>query len=148
YQNFFGPEAIDCNERIVRIHLVSLHIMAGSDVEYSQQQELEQFNKALQTLIEIYQDIRNHGGKAPNEAEFRSYYLLSHLRDPELEREIQELPMDILNNKQVQLALMFRNMVSQNNIVERGYHNSVGALNLFLEFFKIVYSPETPFLMS
>ena len=148
YQNFFGPEAIDCNERIVRIHLVSLHIMAGSDVEYSQQQELEQFNKALQTLVEIYQDVRNHGGRAPNEAEFRSYYLLSHLRDPELEREIQELPSDILENRQVQLALMFRNMVSQNNIVERGYNNSIGALNLFLEFFKIVYSHETPFLMS
>lgn len=148
YQNFFGPEAIDCNERIVRIHLVSLHIMAGSDVEYSQQQELEQFNKALQTLIEIYQDVRNHGGRAPNEAEFRSYYLLSHLRDPELEREIQELPSDMLENKQVQLALMFRSMVSQNNIVERGYNNSVGALNLFLEFFKIVFSPEIPFLMS
>ncbi|CUM47286.1 uncharacterized protein AC631_01936 [Debaryomyces fabryi] len=148
YQNFFGPEAIDCNERIVRIHLVSLHIMAGSDVEYSQQQELEQFNKALQTLIEIYQDVRNHGGRAPNEAEFRSYYLLSHIRDPELEREIQELPNDILSNKHVQLALMFRNMASQNNIVERGYHNSIGALNLFLEFFKIAFSPETPFLMS
>ena len=40
YQNNFGPEAVDCNERIVRIHLLSLHIMAGSDVEYSQQQEL------------------------------------------------------------------------------------------------------------
>ena len=35
--------------------------MAGSDVEYSQQQELEQFNKALQTLMEIYQDVRNNG---------------------------------------------------------------------------------------
>lgn len=45
YQNSFGPEAVDCNERIVRIHLLSLHIMAGSDVEFSQQQELNNSTK-------------------------------------------------------------------------------------------------------
>lgn len=148
YQNFFGPEAIDCNERIVRIHLISLHIMAGADVEYSQQQELEQFNKALQTLIEIYQDIRNHGGNAPNEPEFRAYYLLSHYRDAEVEREIQELPDFIFKSPEVQLALKFRTILSQNNIVERGFQNPIGALNLFLEFFKLVYSPETPLLFA
>lgn len=148
YQNFFGPEAIDCNEKIVRIHLVSLHIMAASDIEYSQQQELEQFNKALQTLLEIYQDVRNHGGEAPNEAEFRAYYLLSHIRDPEQEREIQTLPPHILENNFVQLALMFRNTVLQSDIVERGYTNTAGSLSMFLEFFRMVYSPQVPFLMS
>ncbi|KAG7665342.1 SAC3 [[Candida] subhashii] len=148
YQNSFGPEAIDCNERIVRIHLLSLHIMAGSEIEYSQQQELEQFNKALQTLMEIYQDVRNNGGKCPNEAEFRAYHLLSHLRDPELEREIQNLPNVIFQDPKVQLALKLRSIISQNNIVERGFINTVGALNLFVEFFRIVYSEETPFLMA
>lgn len=148
YQNFFGPEAIDCNEKIVRIHLLCLHVMAASEIEYSQQQELEQFNKALQTLVEIYQDIRNHGGRAPNEAEFRAYHLLSHLRDPELEREIQGLPDDVLMDRHVQLALKIRGIISQNNIVERGYTNTIGALNLFVEFFKTVYSDETPFLMA
>lgn len=148
YQNFYGPEAIDCNERIVRIHLLSLHIMAGSDVEYSQQQELEQFNKALQTLIEIYDDIRNHGGKAPNEAEFRAYYLLSHLRDPEIEREILSLPEDIMLDSNVQLALYFRSITSQNNIVERGHINAPGASNLFYDFFNVIYSEKTPLLMA
>lgn len=148
YQNYFGPEAIDCNEKIVRIHLVSLHIMAGSGMEYSQQQELEQFNKALQTLMEIYQDVRNQGGTAPNEAEFRAYYLLSHIRDPELDRELQRLPQEIMKDSQIQLALMFRNIISQSNIVERGYKNSVGALNLYREFFRLVYNPQVPYLIS
>lgn len=148
YQNYFGPEAIDCNERIVRIHLISLHIMAGSDVEYSQQQELEQFNKALQTLMEIYQDVRNQGGHAPNEAEFRAYYLLSHIRDPELDRELQSLPDYLIRDHQIQLALMFRNLISQSNIVERGYKNSVGALNLYRDFFRLAYDANVPFLMS
>ncbi|KAL6452564.1 SAC3 Nuclear mRNA export protein SAC3 [Candida maltosa Xu316] len=148
YQNNFGPEAIDCHERIVRIHLLSLHIMAGSDVEYSQQQELEQFNKALQTLMEIYQDVRTNGGKSPNEVEFRAYHLLSHVRDPDLERQIQNLPNDIFQDSKVQLALNFRNIMTQNNVVERGVTNLVGALNLYTEFFRLVYSDETPLLMA
>ncbi|RLV96093.1 Nuclear mRNA export protein SAC3 [Spathaspora sp. JA1] len=149
YQNSFGPEAIDCNERIVRIHLLCLHIMAGSDVEYSQQQELEQLNKALQTLMEIYSDVRNNGGTCPNEAEFRAYHLLSHIRDPELEREIQNLPNEIYNDYQVQLALQLRNLISQNNIVERGVANTVGGLNLYVKFFRmVVHSDIVPFLMS
>lgn len=148
YQNYFGPEAVDCNERIVRIHLVSLHIMAGSDVEYSQQQEMEQFNKALQTLIEIYQDFRNRGGICPNEAEFRAYYLLSHLKDSEVEQEIQTLPDHLYKDSKVQLAIKIRSLISQSNIVERGHKNTIGCLNLFVEFFKLVYSEETPFLMA
>lgn len=148
YQNLYGLEAVDCNERIVRIHLVLLHIMAGSDVEYSQQQELEQFNKALQTLIEIYQDVRNHGGNSPNEPEFRAYQLLSHYRDPEPEREIQTLPPHIYNHQLVQLALRLRQLMSQNNVVERGVKNSPGALDAYVAFFRTVYSTEVPFLMA
>lgn len=148
YQNFFGKEAIDCNERIVRIHLLSLHIMAGSDIEYSQQQELEQFNKALQTLIEIYDDVRNNGGISPNEPEFRAYHLLSHYRNQELDYDIQNLPSNVFNHKHIQLALRLRNLINQNNIVERGHLNSIGSLNMFVEFFRLVYSEETPFLMS
>ncbi|KAM9905935.1 hypothetical protein OXX69_006996 [Metschnikowia pulcherrima] len=148
YQNYYGPEAIDCNERIVRIHLLSLHVMAGSGVEFSQQQELEQFNKALQTLTEIYQDVRNHGGQSPNEAEFRSYHLLSHFRDPELEREVQTLPDSVFKSAEVQLALRFRMIMSQSNVVERGYKNKIGALNFFVEFFRMVYSEKTPILLA
>lgn len=146
YQNYIGPEAIDCNERIARIHLLSLHIMARSNIEYSQQQEVEQLNKTLQTLVEIYRDVRNNGGQAPNEAEFRSYYLLTHMKDSELEREVQSLPDDTFQDRRIQLALMIRSIATQNNVVERGFNNSIGALNLFMEFFKIVYSDQTPFL--
>lgn len=148
YQNYFGPETIDCNEKIVRIHLVSLHIMAGTDHEYSQQQELEQFNKALQTLLEIYEDVRKRGGECPNEAEFRSYYLISHLRDSEVERQLKNLPQHILKDPLIELALKFRELASQNNIIERGYQNTVACANFFVRFFELVYSPETPFLLS
>lgn len=148
YQNYYGAEAIDCNERIVRIHVVSLHIMAGSGMEYSQQQELEQLNKALQTLTEIYLDVRNHGGTCPNEPEMRAYHLVSHYRDPELEREVQTLPERVFYSPQVQLALRFRTIMTQNNVVERGHVNKVGAVNLFVEFFRLVYDEATPPLLA
>ena len=148
YQNNYGPEAIECNEKIVRIHLICMHIMANADVEFSHQQEMEQFNKALQTLMEMYQDVRNHGGVCPNEAEFRAYHLLSHYRDPEVEREVQTLPDPIFKDPQVQLALRFRVLMSQNNIIERGHTNKVGAANMFVRFFELAYSHQIPVLMA
>ncbi|CAK9435640.1 uncharacterized protein LODBEIA_P03670 [Lodderomyces beijingensis] len=148
YQNSFGPEAVDCNEKIVRIHLISLHVMASADVDYSQQQELEQFNKALQTLMEIYEDVRNNGGSCPNEAEFRAYHLLSHIRDPEVERQIQELPDHIYNDKNIQIALELRKLITQNNIVERGVKPLVGALNFYVDFFRKIYNDTTPLLIA
>ncbi|ODV94931.1 hypothetical protein PACTADRAFT_50773 [Pachysolen tannophilus NRRL Y-2460] len=145
YQNYAGPEAIYCIEKICRMHLITLHIMAGSNVEYSQQQQLEQLNKSLETLNEIYDDVRRKGGKCKNEAEFRSYYLLSYYKKPELDHLAQSLPDDIFHDPFVQKALMFRGLLSQNN---RDSENYPGCLNFFVEFFKIVNNPEIPVLMT
>ncbi|KAK9372019.1 SAC3/GANP/Nin1/mts3/eIF-3 p25 family-domain-containing protein [Lipomyces chichibuensis] len=148
YQNYSGYEAVDCNERIARMHIVCLHVMAGSDVEYSRQQELEQFNKALQTLSELYLDARKHGAQCPNEAEFQAYRLLSHLRDPDVDRQIQDLPRNIFLDSNVQLALELRSLAQQNNITERGYTNTENAQNMFIRFFKLVKSSAVPYLMA
>ncbi|KAK9363878.1 SAC3/GANP/Nin1/mts3/eIF-3 p25 family-domain-containing protein [Lipomyces starkeyi] len=148
YQNYSGYEAVDCNERIARMHIVCLHVMAGSDVEYSRQQELEQFNKALQTLSELYLDAKKHGAQCPNEAEFQAYRLLSHLRDPDIDRQIQDLPRNIFLDSIVQLALELRSLAQQNNITERGYTNTENAQNMFIRFFKLVKSSAVPYLMA
>ncbi|SCW04172.1 LAFE_0H07668g1_1 [Lachancea fermentati] len=148
YQNYFGPEAIDCNERIVRIHLLILHIMAKSDVEYSRQQELEQLHKALITLSEIYDEVRLNGGFCPNEAEFRAYSLLSRIRDPEYDKMIQDLPENIFRDDKVQLAICFRRIISNSNYSERGYIRTENCMNLYARFFQLIQSPEIPFLMS
>lgn len=115
YQNSRGAEAIECNELIARVHLLSLHIMLTSDQEYSKQQELEQFNKTLQTLSELYDYNRkgNPNFRSPREAEFRSYLLLSHINDPDIERQIQLLPQDIFDDPRIQLAITLRGMLQQ-----------------------------------
>ncbi|KAK9468572.1 SAC3/GANP/Nin1/mts3/eIF-3 p25 family-domain-containing protein [Lipomyces arxii] len=148
YQNYSGYEAVDCNERIARAHIVSLHVLAGSDVEYSRQQELEQFNKALQTLHEFYTDARQKGAQLPNEAEFQAYRLLSHIRDADLERQIQGLPLSVFLDSRVQLALVLRSLVQQNDISERGYTNLENAQNMFFRFFKLLKSSSVSFLFA
>lgn len=138
YQNYSGPEAIECNEIIVRVHILSLHVMAGSDQEYSQQQELEQMNKALQTLSEFYADARKRGIARPSEreAEMRAYQLISLLRDPDIEQQVQQqLPGELWNDPVMLYALQFRTLLQQNNVTERGYINTENAPNLFVDFF-------------
>lgn len=148
YQNYSGPEAIDCNERIVRIHLLILHVMAKSKAKYSMQQELEQLHKSLITLAEIYDDVRAAGGSCPNEAEFRAYALLSKIRDPQYDKTIQELPDHIFQDNLVQLALVFRSIVSNSSFLERGHIKTENCLNYYERFFKLIQSTEVPFLMA
>lgn len=148
YQNYSGPEALECNERIVRIHLLIIHIMGKSGITYSLQQELEQLHKSLITLAEIYDDIRSVGGKCPNEAEFRAYALLSRLRDPQYDRTIEELPLNIFQDSRVQLALCFRRIISNSNYQERGYIRTENCLNMYARFFQLIKSQDVPFLMG
>lgn len=81
-QNYFGPECVECNEKIVRIHILILHSMIKSGIEYSKQQELEQLNKTIITLCDIYDEGRKRGYVYPNEAEIRSYRCLLNLEIP------------------------------------------------------------------
>ena len=148
YQNYSGPEAVDCNERIVRIHLLILHVMVKSNVEFSLQQELEQLHKSLITLSEIYDDVRSCGGTCPNEAEFRAYALLSKIRDSQYDENIQRLPQHIFQDKLVQTALCFRRIISNSAYTERGIVKTENCLNFYSRFFQLMQSPNLPLLMG
>lgn len=137
YQNYAGDEAVDCNELIARVHIVCLHVMAGSDQEYSKQQELEQFNKTLQTLSECYSERRQKGlPDSPREAEIKCYQLLSHLRDPDIERQVQNLPERIINSAEVQLALELRALIQQNGLNHKSTENSANFFGVFFHKLK------------
>lgn len=144
YQNYIGPEAILCNELIARIHILSLHVMLTSDVEYSKQQEIEQFNKTLQTLSELYNANRklNSNFRSPKEPEFRAYQLLSHIYDPEVAMQIQSLPSDILSDPRLQLAITLRTLVQHTS---RSHPDNPA--NLFASFFRtLTQNTKIPFL--
>lgn len=101
--------AIDCYERIARFHIVSLHQLALPEKPYSKydwQQEREQLDRTLLSLMQYYDD--SHGRFSnPNEAEFRAYCVIFQLQDPipDLEDRTQTWPHLILKDKRVQKAL-------------------------------------------
>lgn len=149
YQNYSGPEAIECNELIVRVHLLCLHVMLTSDQEYSKQQELEQLNKALQTLSELYDSNRkqNPNFKSPREAEFRSYILLSHIRDPDIDRQTQLLPLEIFNSPEIQTAILLRGLLQQaHGVAAKDVKENCA--NLFAALFQLISTKRVSFLSA
>lgn len=100
------------------------------------------------TLSEIYDDVRSSGGSCPNEAEFRAYALLSKIRDPQYDENIQRLPEHIFQDKMVQTALCFRRIISNSAYSERGFVKTENCLNLYARFFQLMQSPNLPLLMG
>ncbi|KAJ1022495.1 hypothetical protein NDA16_003484 [Ustilago loliicola] len=156
-----GAIAIECHERIARYHILCLHWRGGPGAEgWSEQQELEQLRKTMRSLIEFYDDNRrkasaSNSGNAghqtsPNEAEFRAYNLLLHLRDPETLREAELLPGDIFRSPLVQTAINLRQLAQQsNNLEKRGQpRNTEATLNFFSKFFAELRKPNVNYLMA
>ncbi|CBQ73909.1 related to SAC3-leucine permease transcriptional regulator [Sporisorium reilianum SRZ2] len=152
-----GSIAIECHERIARYHILCLHWRGGPGAEgWSEQQELEQLRKTMRSLIEFYDDNRrkSSAGAAqqpcPNEAEFRAYNLLLHLRDPETLREAELLPGDIFRSPLVQTAINVRQLAQRsNNLEKRGQpRNTEATLNFFSKFFAELRKPSVNYLMA
>ena len=101
--------AVECYERIARFHIVSLHQLALPEKPYSKydwQQEREQLDRTLLSLMQLYDDSRERIPLA-NEAEFRAYCVILQLQDPtpDLEDRIQSWPRRILHDRRVQKAI-------------------------------------------
>ncbi|KXS99051.1 hypothetical protein AC578_6961 [Pseudocercospora eumusae] len=103
--------AIHCFERIARLHITYLHVLAvpGSveKYSYSHQQEIEQLDKTLLSLMQYYDDVRGRLN-CENEAEFRAYCVIFQLQDPstpDLEDRVQNWPPHIAGHPRVQEAL-------------------------------------------
>ncbi|EGG13930.1 hypothetical protein DFA_11691 [Cavenderia fasciculata] len=80
-QHSKGSVSIDIHERCVRFHIVSHHFLCEHpEEEFNQFQNLEQMNNCLTSLKLFYDDhYKKHNCVSPNEAEFRSYYILNLL---------------------------------------------------------------------
>lgn len=99
--------AVDCLERIARFHIVSLHQMAGvkeKDFQYDWQQDREQLDRTLVSLMQYYDDSR---GKValPNEAEFRAYLIVFQLQDPDMEDRVQSWPIELVQHPRIRKAM-------------------------------------------
>jgi nuclear mRNA export protein SAC3 len=107
--------------------------------------------------MQFYDD--NEGKlESPNEGEFRSYYILAHIRDTNSMRRLQALPRHIFLDPVLQTALEFRSYAQRNTYLEKRssshraaklkFRNSEACLNAFTRFFKRVQNVGTSYLMA
>lgn len=117
--------AVDCYERIARFHILSMHQLSNPDnlqegEHFEPQQEREQLNNTLLSLMYYYDDHRD-SISFRNEAEFRAYCILFELQSlhPDLEERMQSWPQDLLNNPKVQTAFKIYSAAG-NSIFDQG----------------------------
>ena len=78
---FITPIWIECHERIARFYILMDNYMRCSQefVDDHAQQNGEQLNNVLKTLLEYYRSGSSHHISKPNEAEFTAYFILGQL---------------------------------------------------------------------
>jgi nuclear mRNA export protein SAC3 len=161
-----SPIAIDCHERIAKFQIMAVHALRGTGVLVDKQEtdmlaDSEQsfyqnyclvlilFTIAFNILIGFYNDARNNLPSeernqlvSPNEAEFRAYSLLVHIRGPEFIHSIATLPSAILNHPKMKLAIKLFNFYQTSNAPKERKQKlnvtSEAATNGFSRFFKFI----------
>lgn len=150
-QSYTGSETVACHEIIARLHIIALHKLADEPVtRFSAQQEMEQLQKVLTTLQQLYDDARDVGIFYPNEAEFRAYQLIIHLRDQDQERQAQRWAPKVFDSKQVQQALKFFMLAQRNNAeqVHLRVGNPESCMNFAGTIFRLLKSKLTSYLQA
>jgi nuclear mRNA export protein SAC3 len=147
--------AIDCYERIARFHIMSLHQLASQQRKYDKydaQQEREQLDRTLLSLMQYYDDCRGRI-ELLNEAEFRAYCVIFQLQDPipDLEDRAQSWPRHVLMDRRVRTALDLyaaacNTMDAQGPLKPRANH--LIAQQDFQRFWTLVESERVSYLMS
>lgn len=98
------PDSIAVHQSIARFHILSGHRLSSlPKTEFDAFQNTEQMRKVLQSLSEFYTDSRPV--EQEGEAEFRAYYLVTHLEDPDVFRKCFGWPKKVLQSAPVQWAL-------------------------------------------
>lgn len=147
--------AIDCLERIARFHIVSLHHLALEQRAYDKydaQQEREQLDRTLLSLMQYYDDSRGRM-QLENEAEFRAYCILFQLQDPipDMEDRAQAWPRHVTLDHRVRIALdvyaaACNTMDGQGPLKPRATH--LIAQQDWQKFWNLVASKQVGYLMG
>ena len=118
-------------EEIVRFHVLCEHELCGEDQSVTNMEgfnshlNLEQMNKALISLSDMYDKAAANGKPAPNEAEFRAYHLLSMMSQhgkykgdqQSFLSTLQGLRPNVLSSAHVQWVLRLRAAFFSGNFI-------------------------------
>jgi len=160
YQEYaMGPDEmrdyIYCLETIARFHVTALHLLtqpefAGKD--FSAQQENEQLEKTLISLMQAYDDCAKQGIACEHEADFRSYYIIVMADNPAWMDVVQSFAArfwndsDSIRTASILVETLKNIWDMQGPLMPPG--TSEMALPVISAFFDIISSPSISYTMA
>ncbi|KAI5803251.1 SAC3/GANP/Nin1/mts3/eIF-3 p25 family-domain-containing protein [Geopyxis carbonaria] len=142
-QNYHKAEAIHCHEVIARFHIISQHKLCEKQ-GFETYPEMEQLSKTLTSLSEMYNLGQLAGDINVNEPEFRSYQIIAHSSEHNLERTVAGWSDHVQESSEVKLALQFYQLLQSNS----GWGSPEIVMNAPFTFFRMIRSTQTPYLLA
>ncbi|XP_005375988.1 PREDICTED: germinal-center associated nuclear protein isoform X1 [Chinchilla lanigera] len=125
-QHLCDPMTVSLIEKCTRFHIHCAHFMCEEPMSsFDAKINNENMTKCLQSLKEMYQDLRGRGVFCASEAEFQGYNVLLNLNKGDILREVQQFHPDVRNSPEVHFAVQAFAALNSNN---------------FVRFFKLVQS--------
>ncbi|XP_075398295.1 germinal-center associated nuclear protein isoform X2 [Tenrec ecaudatus] len=125
-QHLCDPLTVSLIEKCMRFHIHCAHFMCEEPMSsFDAKINNENMTKCLQSLKEMYQDLRNKGVSCAGEAEFQGYNVLLNLNKGDILREVQQFSAAVRNSPEVNFAVQAFAALNSNN---------------FVRFFKLVQS--------
>ncbi|XP_064433735.1 germinal-center associated nuclear protein isoform X3 [Mirounga angustirostris] len=125
-QHLCDPVTVSLIEKCTRFHIHCAHFMCEEPMSsFDAKINNENMTKCLQSLKEMYQDLRNKGVSCASEAEFQGYNVLLNLNKGDILREVQQFHPAVRNSSEVKFAVQAFAALNSNN---------------FVRFFKLVQS--------
>ncbi|XP_039735713.1 germinal-center associated nuclear protein isoform X2 [Pteropus medius] len=125
-QHLCDPVTVSLIEKCARLHIHCAHFMCEEPMSsFDAKINNENMTKCLQSLKEMYQDLRGKGVCCAREAEFQGYSVLLSLNKGDTLREVQQFHPAVRNSAEVKFAVQAFAALNSNN---------------FVRFFKLVQS--------
>uniref|UniRef100_M3XQJ1 Germinal-center associated nuclear protein n=2 Tax=Mustela putorius furo TaxID=9669 RepID=M3XQJ1_MUSPF len=125
-QHLCDPVTVSLIEKCTRFHIHCAHFLCEEPMSsFDAKINNENMTKCLQSLKEMYQDLRNKGVCCAGEAEFQGYNVLLSLNKGDILREVQQFHPTVRNSSEVKFAVQAFAALNSNN---------------FVRFFKLVRS--------
>ncbi|XP_077599433.1 germinal-center associated nuclear protein [Stigmatopora nigra] len=117
-QRLCCPDTVSLIEKCTRFHLHCAHHLCEEPMSvFDVKINNENLTKCLQSLKEMYEDLKGRQMYCPNEAEFRQYSVLLKLNDGDILREVQQFRDEVRNSPEVKFAVQAFAALNSNNFV-------------------------------
>ena len=147
-------EAIECNERIARWHILCLReLQEETGTNADMHIDNAELGRCFVTLRQLYNDRREEARQdvpSINEPEFRAYMLIYDLAQKSTAILTSELPSAILDDPLVKTAFELHRAAQRNfdSQKEGSKFNAELGVNMITRFIKLLKQPNLPFLFS